>query len=887
MLTPGTSLGPYRILDKVGEGGMGEVYKAVDTRLDRTVAIKLLTGSAGAPVRERLHLEARALSQLNHPNICTLYDIAETTDADAPASYLVMEFVEGETLAGLIARGPLPLDRALTYGAQIADALDKAHRAGIVHGDLKPANVMITRAGVKLLDFGLAHRRGSVMSADWADAVTRTVSLGTPRELAGTLQYLAPELLEGRASDERADIFSCGAVIYEMVTGRRAFDGETAATVIAAIMRQEVPEVRRVVPGAPAALDRVLARCLAKDPEERWQHAGDLRYELRWLASAGDTPDAPGALREPGAMRRWQAATAALFLVAAGLAIWMLVARPEQDESVLRTSVMLPDGLRFPQAGTIGGGGRVALSPDGRVLATVMSDASGTQMLWLRLLEGQAATPLVGTEGAASPFWSPDSRAIAFVAQGQLKRIDVAGGEPVVIAAPAINATGAWGPDGDILFTPTPGSPLSVVGAAGGEPRAVTTLDAAEGDQVHRNPSFLPDGRRFLYVSVGRNGGSAARRTVLVGSLDGQDEAVRVIDNVAGAKVSGGALLFLRETTLMAQAFDAERLALLGEPRPVAEQVEGGGIVAASFSVSDTGLLAYQPSSQAGSQLLWYDRQGRQLGTVADPADYADVELSPDGRLAAVSVLDPATNTRDLWIVDVARGVRTRFTSDRFDDVAPVWSRDGTRVMFTSNRSGHFDLYEKPASGIGSETLVFADDSEKYPTSWLSDAGLVLYWTFDADGTELHLLTLNGAPRARSFLPSPVSPGRFSPDGRHVLYYSTESGRSEVYLVPFPSATRRWQISTAGGNFARWRADGQEIFYVGRDNRLMATSINAETDRVEIGQPVALFEARPVGPRYPFDVAPDGERFLVNTVRGASAVSSVTIVQNWRRLLTP
>ena len=884
VLTPGTRLGPYEIQTVIGVGGMGAVYKARDTRLDRVVAIKLLTAPAEqmTAMRDRIASEARAVSQLNHPHICTLYDIGESAPepGGAAVSYLVMEFVEGETLAARLEKGPLPVDRALPLAAQIADALDRAHRSGIIHGDLKPGNVMLTKSGIKLLDFGLARQRRPLPPADWADTATRAVEVAPAEAVMGTLQYLAPEQLEGRPSDERADIFACGAVIYEMVTGRRAFDGETRAAVVAAILNKTPTPASRVVPGVPPAVDRLIEACLAKEPDERWQHAGDLTRALHWVTAGGAEEPVTQQATPRTTSRLWQAATAALALAVVLLGGFLWRSLTPARAPLIRSSILLPDGLRFPSGGTIGGGSRLALSPDGRTLVVVGADASGNQMLWMRALDAATAVAIPGTDGASSPFWSPDSRSVAFIANGQLKTVDITGGSPVVVATPALNAVGAWGGDNEILFTPTGTAPLSLVSASGGTPRAVTALDVQAGDQVHRNPAFLPDGRHFLFVRVGANGNGANRRAVWVGSIDDEEPSL-LIDNATGVHYSNGYVLFLRESSVLAQAFDPSSRTLRGEPRSLAEQVDVGGPLAASFAVSDTGILAYTPASQAGSQLVWFDREGRQLGTVGDAADYGDVELSPDGRMAAVTVLDTATNTRDLWLVDVARGVRTRFTFDRGEDLAPIWSRDGSRVLFTSNRSGRFDLYERAASGVSPESLVFADPADKYPTSWLSDAQTLLYWTFNPDGTALRLLTLAGGPHATTFIGSPVSPGRFSPDSRHVLYYSNESGRAEVYIVPYPVPTRKWQVSSAGGSFARWRADGNEVYYIGRDNKLTAVPVNLATDRIELGQAAPLFEARPVGPRYFYDVAPGGERFLVNVVRGGSATASVTLVQNW------
>jgi Tol biopolymer transport system component len=881
LLAPGTRLGPYEIDAALASGGMGHVYRARDTRLDRAVAIKVLQTdlSENLHARERFEYEARAISHINHPHICTLYDIGE----EGGVSFLVMELLEGETLAVRLQRGPLPIDQAIAFAGQIADALDKTHRVGIVHGDLKPENIMLTKAGVKLLDFGLSRRAPAAQGS--TDSVTTATTIGAPGVVVGTLQYLSPEQLEGKPPDARSDIFGLGAVIYEMVTGKKAFNGQTPAAVIAAIMKHDPPPVSELRPGTPPALEHVVDTCLAKDPDERWQHAGDLARELAWVGASA--PMAPATASAGGRRWIWIATSAALLVLLAALGAWALMDRVAPDVFPTRTSVLLPEGLQFPAGGAVAGVSRFAISPDGRKLAFVAIDAGGNQRLWVRALDSVNPAPIAGTDGALSPFWSPDSGTIAFVAQGRLKTVDVKGGTPVVIASPAANTTGAWTRDNVILFTPTFTSPLSSVPASGGTPQQVTTLDKAAGDVLHRSPTLLPDGKHFLYVAAGpRAGGTIGPRAVYVGSMDRQEPAKLLLDSGTGVRYGQGHVIFVRENTLMAQPFDLDRLALSGEPRPVAEQVELMAPGWASFALSDSGLLAYQPSSE-GSQLVWFNRGGQELGTVDGAAGYDDLELSPDGHRAAVSVVDPAVRTRDLWIFDVDRGVRTRLTADNNDDVAPIWSPDGARLAFASNRNGHYDLFEKGASGLDGETSILADDAEKYPIAWLKD-GRRLLWSVEirAASTGVSILPAGQNQKPVRFLGPPVNTGRLSPDERWLAYTSPESGRSEVYVVPFPMASRRWPVSTAGGTQPRWRRDGKELFYAGRDNRLMAVTIDASGRDLKIGEPQPLFEARPVGARSFYDVSPDG-RFLVNVVRADSASPSITLVQNWTAALKP
>jgi serine/threonine protein kinase/Tol biopolymer transport system component len=886
VVASGTRLGPYEIEAPLGVGGVGEVYRARDTRLGRTVAIKVLAPVAsGLERRQRLEVEARALSHLNHPGICTLYDIGTTEGPGEPLTYLVMELVDGETLEAVLKRGPLSWEQALTYGVQIAEALAAAHRTGIVHGDLKPGNIMVTKSGVKLLDFGLASERRDPAPAA-PDQVTRTMAIVPGPSITGTLQYLAPEQIEGNASDERTDLFACGAVLYEMLAGRRAFEGQTPAAVVAAILRQEPPRITSLRPGVPARIDRVITACLAKDPDARWQSAADLAQELRWVGSESDT----GRQASRRDWWGWAAAAVALLVGAAiGLALRDYFRQPTAPGPLTRTSVLLPEDLRFPPSSALGGVGRFAISPDGQRLAFVAIDSAGNQMLWVRALDSLTAMPVPGTEGASSPFWSPDSRRIAFIAQGQLKAVDPGSGVPVVISTSAYNATGVWG-NGIILFTQSAQSPIVAVSDAGGTPKAVTTLDKKSGDIIDRNPYFLPDGRHFLYVAVAaRQGGTTGPRAIYVGSIDPHDTPDPLVYTGASiAKYSAGQIVFVRENMLMAQPFDPGTFTLSGDPRPIAEGVELTAPGSASFNMSKTGALVYQSAAGESSQLMWVDREGREIGRIGDPGRYGDVDLSPDGRQVAVSILDPVTNTRDLWVIDVTRGVRTRLTNDRAaDDMAPVWSPDGTEIVFASNRRGHFDLYRKPASGLGDAQLVYGDPAEETPGSWFEHS--LLFWSFGGgNGTRLNVLPLDGTPqKATPFLGPPVTQGVFSPDGRNVMYTSTESGQQEVYVVPYPDAARRWQLSTAGGSWGRWRHDGREAYYASRDNRLMAVTISGPPTDLQVDRPRPLFEIRPGGRGSFYGVVPDGSRFLVNAFRETSAGTSLTIVQNWSTAPAP
>jgi eukaryotic-like serine/threonine-protein kinase len=559
---------------------------------------------------------------------------------------------------------------------------------------------------------------------------------------------------------------------------------------------------------------------------------------------------------------------------------------PPPDATVYRTSVLLPDGLRFPVAPTVGGVGRLALSPDGRRLAFVATDPSGNQMLWVRPLGALTATMLSGTEGANSPFWSADSRHIAFVATpGILKRVDANGLTAPVTLGFAFATTGAWGADDTILFTPSAGSPLHAMPATGGAARPVTTLDAAAGDILHRSPVFLPGGRQFLYVAVsGRDGETTAARAVLAGSLDDPDMNRPVLPGGVNVQYAGGHLIFLRQNVLVAQPFDARRLALTGPATPITEEVELVGSRSAAFTASSNGLLAYQPATDEGTQLRWLEREGTLGPMVGEAGNHGYLSLSPDGRRAAVSLLNVGSNTRDIWIVDLVRGVRTRFTSHPADEVAPAWSPDGTQIAYASSRLGHFDVYVKPASGVGNERLVYADDLEKYPTDWTPEGDAILYTGFDATRRDLFRVSLDEDPAPERLL-SLAGDARVSPDGDWLLYDSVESGRLEVYVAPYPQLSGREQVSSGGGSAPRWAGD-REIVYAGRDNFLMAVGVEFSRGDLRVGTPRQLLQARPAGPGAFFDVTPDGGRILLNTLR-SEMPPAITLVQNWRALLTP
>jgi len=879
-LVAGTKLGPYEIVAPLGAGGMGEVYRAKDTRLDRTVAIKVLPPHLADTLdsRQRFEREARAVSSLNHPHICTLHDVGSQDGTE----YLVMEYLEGETLAARLEKGPLPLEQLLKIGMEVADALDKAHRQGIIHRDLKPGNIMLTKSSAKLLDFGLAKAMAPLSTGvTMTVAAMQTTPVTQQGTIVGTFQYMAPEQVEAKELDARSDIFSFGAVLYEMVTGKRAFPGKSQLSVASAILEKEPEPISTLQPMTPPALERAVKRCLAKDPEDRWQTARDLLLELKWIAEGGSQV----TLAQTGAGKsvrgRWRGillwGVVSLLLAAiTGLAMWNM--KPVPPQPVSRTVITLPPGQRLAQLNQPA----VALSPDGSHLAYVAVQG-GKQQIYLRAMDSLEATPILGTEGAVYPFFSPDGQWLGFFAGQKLKKVHVSGGVPQTLSDATLAHGASWSSQSTIAFSPASASFLDLVSEAGGEPQPLTRLEG--GEVSHRWPEFLPGGKVFLFAAS-KSSFNWTNSQIAVQAV-GTGERRNLIQGATQPHYApSGHLIYAQGSTLMAVPFDAQRVAVTGPAVPVVENVSHAPIAgAAQYSISATGSLVYVPGGVQADQrsLVWVARNGAEQAVAAPARAYLFPRISPDGRRVAVGITEGETQ---LWLYDFSREAETRFTFEGSVNLNPIWTPDGKRIAFQSSKEGPPNIYWQKADGSGGLERLTTAQNANVPMSWSPDGQLLAFFEVHPS-TQRDIWVLRMSDRkAEPFLRTRFdeSVPRFSPDGHWLAYISNESGRYEIYVQPFPGPGGKWQISTEGGTEPAWNPNGRELFYRSGD-KMMAVDIVTQPS-FAAGKPRMLFS----GPYEPspatspnYDVSMDGQRFLMLKPAEASeaAPTQINVVLNW------
>ncbi len=866
-LSTGTRLGPYEIQSPIGAGGMGEVYRARDTRLDRTVAIKILPDDrySSPELKQRFEREARAISALSHPHICQLYDIGSQGGRD----YLVMEYLQGENIADRLRKGPLPVSQVVKIGVEISEALEKAHRQEIVHRDLKPANIMLTRGGAKLMDFGVAKPfapSGTATAAPLA-TLTRSHPLTGEGTLIGTLQYMAPEQLEGKQSDPRSDIFALGCVLYEMVTGVPAFAGSTPASAVASVMASEPKPITAIQPTHPALLDQIIRTALAKNPDDRWQSAHDVSVQLRWIGQVSDNiqtqqKSASSVLR----VLPWAIALA--LLVVAGWLMTRGFNAQAPAAQLLRSSILPPSKNTFVAH-------NFAISPDGRHVAFVAFGEDGHTILWVHSLNSRRAQPLAGTDNAIYPFWSADSNAIGFFAEGKLKTVELGGGALRVLCDAPAGRGGTWNRDGTILFAPFVIGPLRRIPASGGTPTVVTKLARQGSGQGHRWPFFLPDGKHFLLFVDWSSPSDQQGDGIYIGSLESPDIKPLSTEITGVAQYSSGRLIFVQNRTLMAQPFDLDQLQLTGSPAPLVEEEleKDPAFSDSNFSASAAGPIIFYSSVDAAPELDWFDRSGAPLGRVPVSGTMGP-RLSPDGRFLAFSA-DPGSNGKNsIYIYDLARGLTTRLTQGG-SELYPVWSRDGTKITYVSASGKKYSIFEIPADASGSPKLLL-EGAKMIPNDWSPDSQSLLYMDFEKGLPAMVTYSVRDSSRRELFQ---GAEGQFSPDGKWIAH--VEPGvYTEVWIEKFPSGARM-QISAGGGAQARWSDDGSELFYIAPDRKLMSVRFDKKTDTP--GPPKPVFQTRVFGTSFvvrQYDVSADSQKFIVNSLPPAGTVP-LSVLTGW------
>jgi Tol biopolymer transport system component/predicted Ser/Thr protein kinase len=874
----GQRLGPYEILSAIGAGGMGEVYRARDTRLERIVAVKILPDhlSDRAELRERFEREARTIASLNHPHICVLHDIGQQDGTN----YLVMEYLDGETLAERLKKGPLPIEQVLKYAIEIADALDKAHRKGITHRDLKPGNIMLTKSGTKLLDFGLAKlRQDAAPGSPLSQLPTANEGITAQGTILGTLQYMAPEQVEGKTNeiDALTDIFAFGAVVYEMATGKKAFEGKTSASVMAKILETDPPPMVSLQPMTPLALERVVKRCLAKDRDDRWQTARDLEMDLKWIAEGGGHEVTAPVAAPVGinwlktALLRGGVLGACIL---AGLAVWIL--NPPAPKSVTRFTMSLPPGQRLDVNGAT-----IAISPDGRRLAYSSGSSNLSKQIYMRAMDSLEARPIPGTQGGSFPFFSPDGQWIGFAGVNQLMKVSVNGGVPVAITDVPSDATyygASWGNQGKIAITYEAAGPVQQVPDIGGTPQPLTRL--GKGENSHRWPDFLPGDKGLLFMIV--PGGNVSK--IVAQSLDTGEHRDLVQGGFFPRYAPSGHLIYAQGGSLMAAPFDARRQVITGAAVPVIDSVRLPSTNGSpQYDFSATGSLVYVPGSVQAAQfrLVWVDRKGLEQSVAAPAHNYVIPRISPDGKRVAVNIEEADSQ---IWLYDLSRDALTRLTFEGNSNIDPVWTPDGKRIAFKGADNRLF--WQQADGSAGAEALTSSElGGNNVPGSWTLDGQVLAFMEVNQNtGFDVYTLSLKDRkPQPFVHTLSNETAPRFSPDGHFIAYSSDESGRWEIYVRPYPGPGGKWQISTEGGTEAIWNPKGRELFYRS-DNKMMAVDVTTEPT-FSAGKPRMLFEGSyvPTPRSFPdYDVSPDGQRFLMlKRSEEAQAPAQINVVLNW------